>query len=99
MNQRCPHCKKGIAAPPMSRYNESFHCPHCASTLSHRESDIVLCAAIFIIVATLALTLLCEVNSFVALPLSMVAYHLLRPSFFEPRFRLRCLNTKKRKKH
>lgn len=86
MNQRCPHCKKGIAAPPMSRNNESFHCPHCASTLSYRESDIVLCAAIFIIVATLALTLLCEVNSFVALPLSMVAYHLLRPSFLSLAF-------------
>lgn len=96
MNQHCPHCEVDITAPPMSSYNESFHCPHCASMLSHNEFDIVLYAAIFITAATLALTLVCNVNSFVALLLSMIAYHLLRPSCFEPRFRLRSLNTIKR---
>ncbi|WP_335665576.1 hypothetical protein [Photobacterium frigidiphilum] len=98
MHQHCPHCEMDIAAPPISSYNENFHCPHCASTLAHSELDIVLYAAIFITVAMLALTLLCNVNSFVALPLSMIAYQLLRPSFFEPRFRLRSLDTIKRRK-
>jgi uncharacterized paraquat-inducible protein A len=96
MNQYCPHCEMDITAPPMSSYNESFHCPHCASRLSQCEFDIVFYAAIFITAATLTLTLVCNVNSFVALPLAMTAYHLLRPSFFEPRFRLRSLNTIKR---
>ncbi|MGR5144494.1 hypothetical protein ACQKPX_22830 [Photobacterium sp. DNB23_23_1] len=89
MSQHCPHCQQSISSPLLSRYEDFFACPHCHCALAHHEADIMLYALAFIITITTPLVVFGGVNSLIAMALSMLAYHFLRPKFFESRFRLR----------
>lgn len=48
----------------------------------------------FIVLLSLPLTFLLGVNAIVALLITMTGYHFLRPRFFEPRFRIKCVKSK-----
>ncbi|MBC7005766.1 hypothetical protein BIZ37_24715 [Photobacterium sp. BZF1] len=89
MSQHCPHCQQTIACPSLSNYEDYFACPHCHSALAHHEADIMLYALTFIVTLTTPLVTLAGVNILIAMAVTMLAYHFLRPVLFEPRFRLR----------
>ncbi|MDV5170727.1 hypothetical protein [Photobacterium rosenbergii] len=89
MSQHCPHCQQTITSPSLSSYEDFFACPHCHSALAHHEADILLYALAFIITMTTPLVTLVGMNVLIAMSITMLAYHFLRPALFEPRFRLR----------
>lgn len=88
----CPHCQQTITVPALKHYDEFFECPHCHSAIAHHEMDIMIYAVLFIALITIPLVLLTGINVFIALLGAMLAYHLLRPRFFEPRFRLKLVD-------
>ncbi|PSV03604.1 hypothetical protein C0W80_05365 [Photobacterium leiognathi subsp. mandapamensis] len=85
----CPHCQKALDVPAMSAYDEHFDCPHCGIALMHNEKDIFIYAIVFIVAITVPLIALFNINSFIAIAIALVGYRLLRPHFFEPRFRIK----------
>lgn len=89
MSQHCPHCQQSISSPLLSRYDDFFACPHCHCALAHHEADIMLCALVFIVTMTTPLVVFGGMNILIAMAVTMLTYHFLRPKFFEPRFRLR----------
>ena len=89
MSQHCPHCQQTSASPSLSSYEDFFACPHCHSALAHHEADIMLYALAFIVTLTTPLVTLTGMNILIAMAVTMLAYHFLRPVLFEPRFRLR----------
>ena len=91
MSQHCPHCQQPIQSPLLSSYEDFFACPHCHSALAHHEADIMLYALAFIVTMTTPLVTLAGINILIAMAVTMLAYHFLRPVFFEPRFRLRVI--------
>ncbi|MGF1688431.1 hypothetical protein L4C36_17380 [Photobacterium japonica] len=88
----CPHCQQTITVPALNAYDEFFVCTHCHSAIAHHELDILLYAVVFITLITAPLVLLTGINIFIALLGTMLAYHLLRPRVFEPRFRLKLVD-------
>lgn len=76
----------------MNQYHDYFFCQHCQGALSHHEMDILLYALVFLILCSGLLILLFGTSSLVALGLSMVGYHFIRPKFLESSFRLRMVD-------
>ena len=92
MTQSCPYCQRAISAPTMNQYHDYFFCQHCQGALSHHEMDIMLYALIFLLLCSGLLNLVFGINSLVAMGLSMLAYHIIRPKFLESYFRLRIVD-------
>lgn len=89
MSQHCPHCQQSIIVPSLYKYDDYFTCPSCYSALAHHEADIMLFALLFVVLTTTSIVLFIGLNMFMTMLSTMLAYHFLRPKFFEPRFRLR----------